>query len=108
MTAAITLLPAYAACSFAMAGTGIPATATPNILAIFEDAIMAPLIICALLLVDCFEDTEPAILILPHPTVHRAEGQPRRLGPQRYRGIPLRHDHADQIGLLVGASVVCV
>lgn len=64
LTAAITLLPASAASSFAMAVTGIPATATSNILAIFKDAIMAPLIICALLLVDCFKDTEPAILIL--------------------------------------------
>lgn len=48
-----------------MAGTGIPASATSNILAIFKDAIMAPLIICVLLLVGCFKDTEPAILILP-------------------------------------------
>lgn len=65
LTAAITLLPASAASSFAMAVTGIPASATSNILAIFKDAIMAPLIIFALLLVDCFKDTEPAILILP-------------------------------------------
>ena len=48
-----------------MAVTGIPATATSNILATFKGAIMAQLIICALLLVDCFADTEPAILILP-------------------------------------------
>ncbi|WP_295170166.1 hypothetical protein [uncultured Paracoccus sp.] len=69
---------------------------------------MAPLIICVLLLLGCFKDTEPAILILPHPTVHRAEGQPRHLGPQRYLDIPLRHDHGHQIGLLVEASVVCI
>ncbi|WP_373947065.1 hypothetical protein [Paracoccus marcusii] len=65
LTAALMLLPASAACSFAMAVMGIPTSATSNILAIFKDAIMAPLIICALLLVDCFADTEPAILILP-------------------------------------------
>lgn len=60
-----TLLPALAASSFAMAVAGIPASATSNILSVSDDAIMAPLIICALLLVDCFKDTEPAILILP-------------------------------------------
>ena len=60
-----TLLPALAASSFAMAVAGIPASATSNILSVSDDAIMAPLIIFALLLVDCVKDTEPAILILP-------------------------------------------
>ncbi|WP_347919728.1 hypothetical protein [Paracoccus marcusii] len=89
-----------------MAVTGIPATS--NILSVSDDAVMATLIICVLLLVGCFKDTEPAILILLHPTVHRAEVQPRRLGPQHNRDIQLRHVHGHQIGLLVEASVICV
>jgi len=48
-----------------MAVTGIAASATSNTLAIFKDAIMAPLINYVLLLVGCFKDTESAIPILP-------------------------------------------
>lgn len=58
------LLAASAALSFAMAFTGIPAAVTALILGIAEDPIMVMLIINVLLLVvGCFMDMGPAILI---------------------------------------------
>ncbi|MFN3525761.1 MAG: TRAP transporter large permease [Paracoccus sp. (in: a-proteobacteria)] len=65
MTGAIMLLlAASAALSFAMAFTGIPAAVTSVILAISEDPIIVLLIINLLLLViGCFMDMGPAILI---------------------------------------------
>ncbi|WP_108502564.1 TRAP transporter large permease [Paracoccus indicus] len=65
MTGAIMLLlAASAALSFAMAFTGIPAAVTAIILAISEDPVMVMLIVNLLLLVvGCFMDMGPAILI---------------------------------------------
>ena len=58
------LLAASAALSFAMAFTGIPAAVTALILGIAEDPIMVMLIVNILLLVvGCFMDMGPAILI---------------------------------------------
>lgn len=58
------LLAASAALSFAMAFTGIPAAVTSLILAISDDPVMVMLIVNILLLVvGCFMDMGPAILI---------------------------------------------